>query len=116
LIAQNVISNANVVYIAVAPDGKEVEELEGKEILMALRKRMPVKEFLYKLKRGGDEVETHKEVMPSADEVKQAIKKVYSEIKDTKKAAVLNTRLEVVKTVLQSSVMNAIARDAGPLV
>ncbi len=45
LIAQNVTNNAEVNYIAVAPDGKEVEELTGKEILMSLRKKVPVSEF-----------------------------------------------------------------------
>ncbi|OGI11995.1 hypothetical protein A3K64_00065 [Candidatus Micrarchaeota archaeon RBG_16_36_9] len=46
LIVQNVADNANVKYVASAPDGKEVEELTGKEILMSLRKRIPVREFL----------------------------------------------------------------------
>jgi DNA primase len=46
LIVQNVTENANVAYVATAPDGKEVEELTGKEILMNLRKRIPAKEFL----------------------------------------------------------------------
>jgi DNA primase len=46
LIIQNVTDNANIAYIATAPDGKEVEELTGKEILMNLRKKVPVKDFL----------------------------------------------------------------------
>ncbi len=46
LIVQNVSDNANVRYVASAPDGKEVEELTGKEILMSLRKKTPVREFL----------------------------------------------------------------------
>jgi DNA primase len=46
LIAGNVIENAKVKYIANAPDGKEVEELTGKEILMALRKRILVSEYM----------------------------------------------------------------------
>ena len=45
LIAKNVCDHAKVVYIATAPDGKEVEELTGKEILQALRKRVPAKNF-----------------------------------------------------------------------
>lgn len=43
LIVQNVTDNADVDYIAYAPDGKEVEELTGKEILMALRKKVPAR-------------------------------------------------------------------------
>lgn len=46
LIAQNVCDNAKVVYIAQAPDGKEVEELAGKEIHQALRKKLKKDEFL----------------------------------------------------------------------
>lgn len=113
LIAQNVISNANVTYVAVAPDGKEVEELEGKEILMSLRKKVPTKEFLYRLKRNGMESEERSEepIKVSADEAKQAIKKVYSEIKDSKKAVLMNAGLEIIRTVAQSSIMNAIERS-----
>ena len=48
LIAQNVVDNTKVKYIASAPDGKEVEELTGKEILMNLRKRVAPSDFLSK--------------------------------------------------------------------
>jgi len=51
LIIQNVVENANVKYIVVAPDGKEVEELTGKEILMNLRKKVSVEEYSYKNKK-----------------------------------------------------------------
>src|SRR3989338_6176224 len=47
LIAKNVIENAQIDFIAFAPDGKEVEELSGKEILVSLRKRIPAKEFSF---------------------------------------------------------------------
>lgn len=45
LIAQNVVDNAKVKVICVAPEGKEVEELTGKEILMCLRKRVSPGDF-----------------------------------------------------------------------
>lgn len=45
LIARNVCDNAKVAFIAVAPDGKEVEELAGKEILLALRRKVTAEEF-----------------------------------------------------------------------
>jgi DNA primase len=45
LIAKNVSDNARVDFVAVAPDGKEVEELVGKEILTALRRKVPVGDF-----------------------------------------------------------------------
>ncbi len=37
---------AQLQFVAVAPDGKEVEELQQKEIIQSLRRRMPVSEFL----------------------------------------------------------------------
>ena len=46
LIIKNVTENAKVAYIAIAPEGKEVEELTSKEILQALRRRVSVKEYL----------------------------------------------------------------------
>ena len=45
LIAKNVCDNAKIAYIAQAPDGKEVEELAGKEIHMTLRRKVSPKEF-----------------------------------------------------------------------
>jgi DNA primase len=37
---------ANVAFVAVAPDAKEVEELQQKEIIQSLRRRVPVNDFL----------------------------------------------------------------------
>jgi DNA primase len=51
LIATNVCDNVKVRYIAQAPDGKEVEELAGKEILLALRKKVTPAEFFKKFER-----------------------------------------------------------------
>lgn len=48
LIARNVCDNANIRYLAVAPDGKEVEELSGKELHQALRRTMAPRVFLKK--------------------------------------------------------------------
>jgi len=45
LIIKNVVENAKIDFIAMAPEGKEVEELTGKEILQALRKKQPVSEY-----------------------------------------------------------------------
>ncbi len=45
---------AKIDFIARAPDGKEVEELARKEIVMALRKKMPSEEFLAKESNGFD--------------------------------------------------------------
>jgi DNA primase len=51
LIIQNVLDNAKVKYIASAPDGKEVEELTGKEVLQALRKAIFLDSDLNELRK-----------------------------------------------------------------
>lgn len=51
LIATNVCNNAKIAYIAQAPDGKEVEELAGKELHLAIRKRVTPEEFFKKFDR-----------------------------------------------------------------
>ncbi len=50
LIATDAINNADINFVARAPDGKEVEELTGKEIIICLRNKMSVKDFLDKYK------------------------------------------------------------------
>lgn len=117
LIAKNVTSNARVAYVAVAPDGKEVEELEGKEILMSLRKRMPISEFLSRMRRMGDNEEPREAETPShtKDDVKKKIKEAYSTIKDTKKAVLLNNALEIVKTVSPLSLVSTLERSREPI-
>lgn len=45
LIIRNVLEQTKVDFIARAPDGKEVEELTQKEILKALRRKLPVSEI-----------------------------------------------------------------------
>lgn len=48
LIAKNVIGSIKIKNVAVAPDGKEVEELVEKEAVACLRNKMPVSEFMDK--------------------------------------------------------------------
>ena len=110
LIAKNVCDNAKVVYIAQAPDGKEVEELAGKELLQALRKKVPAKIFLNKIESDRDSGKpTYKREsnFSNASEVSRreindsdisALRDLVSEIKG-KNVLVVNDDLEVVKNV-----------------
>ncbi len=105
LIAKNVIDNANVRYVAVAPEGKEVEELTGKEILMSLRKRVPVGEFFTKdnvvlsgfvVKNKEDEAAKLK----FSGDVKEKLRGVYeSRLKGNKGALLLDNELDVIKKI-----------------
>jgi len=124
LIAKNVIDNANIAFVAVAPDGKEVEELTGKEILMALRKKLDVKEYLKKMKQNrdnnGDEDEASEENKEEIKEeeqeesiqfkgdVKEALRKEYNKIKGTGSALLLDSNLEVIKKVGAKEVAKSI--------
>ncbi|MFH0711934.1 MAG: DNA primase DnaG [archaeon] len=115
LIAQNVCDNAKVVYIAVAPDGKEVEELAGKEILQALRKKVPANVFLNKSDSG-----LSRAVVESSDKVVRRnlgdddiakLREIASEIKG-RNVLVVNEDLEVVKNISVSRLDSVDARDA----
>jgi DNA primase len=57
LIATNVCDNAKIAFIAQAPDGKEVEELAGKELLLALRRKVTPQEFFRKFDRPAERYE-----------------------------------------------------------
>ena len=101
LIAKNVSDNAKIVGIAVAPDGKEVEELTGKEILQSLRKKMEVKEFLSKKNN-------HRTVyLESRDEgekkfegnVKEAVKDAYKTIDSKRRSLLIDPGFEIIREV-----------------
>ena len=49
----DITSTAKVDFIAMAPEGKEVEELTSKEILQALRKKVSANEYIEVGKRKG---------------------------------------------------------------
>lgn len=46
LIIKNVLGSVDIDYIARAPQGREVEELTGKEIAKALRNKLPAEEYM----------------------------------------------------------------------
>ncbi|MEK6906050.1 MAG: DNA primase DnaG [Nanoarchaeota archaeon] len=121
LIIQNVTDNANISYIAVAPEGKEVEELTGKEILMNLRKRTPLQEFLsreryprrisesnesikdriYRTGNSEDFNNTEKKAKDYEldDEKKKKLKEISNEIYGKEKVVMLDKNLNEIKIV-----------------
>ncbi len=107
LIAKNVINNAKIAYIAVAPDGKEVEELTGKEILIALRRKMPIDEFLRKINNStifnsnstGEEVKEVAEKSIDDDTARKKIRSLYEEIEGTKSSLLLDTNFDIIRKV-----------------
>jgi DNA primase len=121
LIAKNVIDNAKISYIAIAPDGKEVEELQGKEILIALRKRILVGEFLRRLKYNGESFEESKDLPQSSvsapaqsidsEKAKEMIKSAYEKIKESKMAVILDENGDVIRRFSHKEVVRII-KDA----
>jgi DNA primase len=105
LIIQNVTDNANISYIAIAPDGKEVEELTGKEVLMNLRKRISVDEYFRKNKNLPDSSFLNKE-----DIDKEKLKDIYDKNSGSNQAIVLNNNLDEIKSVSAKSVGNSLKR------
>ena len=118
LIVQNVVENARIKNVCVAPDGKEVEELSGKEILQALRKRISAEEFLFEgnsnrrfgYKNGsefnyGNKEETRTEKSDSGssskvdEKIKVKIKEIAAKISSEGKAVILDENLEEIKNV-----------------
>ncbi len=93
LIVQNVLDNARIRYVAIAPDGKEVEELTGKEILMCLRKRIPAEEFLSGRARGS----ASSSFLNS--NIREKIKEIANDIKGTNKAIFWDENLKEIKKV-----------------
>ena len=101
LIAGNVLANSRVKYVAVAPEGKEVEELTGKEILISLRRRIAAQEYMkYSLGNGHNHAEEAEETMEFKGDIKQKLRSLYEEkLKDTKAALLLDSELDVIKKV-----------------
>jgi len=113
LIIQNVLDNTKVNYIAMAPDGKEVEELTGKEVLMNLRRRISVAEYL---KRSGYKIskevfeEPKNEKFELSEEEKSKLKEISNENEGTGKAVFLDGSLNEMKKVSAKSLSNSLRR------
>lgn len=112
LIARNVIDNARVKYITSAPDGKEVEELTGKEIFMNLRRKVPVDEFLrkqgYAEKREEKQIEPKKVKLDKGNEEK--LKEISDKNQGSGKAILLNESLEEIKKVSVRGLSSALRK------
>lgn len=108
LIANNVIENADVKFVAVAPEGKEVEELTGKEILQALRKAVPVSEYLRGNGNGSREREVGAEVSFNGN-VKEKLREIYGgKLEGSKGALLLDGSLDVIRKVGKAEVASAV--------
>jgi len=129
LIAQNVVDNLRVKAIVVAPDGKEVEELMPKEVLMTLRRRVSPEEFFrrdnYQQRQengyGNNRYNNYQREQPQVQAPskqesanisfdKDKLKQIAKENSGSEKAILLNESLEEIKSVSVKSIMGALRK------
>jgi len=113
LIAQNVMENADVTYITSAPDGKEVEELTGKEILQNLRKKVKAADFFKGNKssrRNFKNSEESSKPLELSNEDTDELKKLSKKLEGTNKAVLLNGSLKELKSVSTKTLISELRR------
>ncbi len=98
LIIKNVTENAEINYIAIAPDGKEVEELTEKEILMNLRKKIPVEKFFEQ-----DSRKPSTGASRFSEKDREKLKQIAEKNRGSKKSIILNEELKEIKKVSTKS-------------
>jgi DNA primase len=135
LIAKTAIENSNISYVTKAPDGKEVEELTGKEILMCLRKKIKAEEFLKKSSRekstrkstrrktdnrktlkSREEKQGGKDIKKLGNEEIDKIREMSEELIGTKGALLLDKNLEKIRKVPLSQLSRTRAKDVYAIV
>ncbi len=94
LILKELLQVADIDYIARAPEGKEVENLSKKEILKALKNKIPVKDYL-------NQIGIKKEMIKS----NELVKKYVSDIMNTFKSYILDKSLKVIDEVPVSNLV-----------
>ncbi|RLG12606.1 DNA primase [Candidatus Pacearchaeota archaeon] len=110
LIIQNVTDNADIKYIAMAPDGKEVEELTGKEILMNLRKKVKTEDYFGKNKYAKEKKSEESEKIKIKSDEKKKLKELSDKNKGSGKAILLNESLEEIKKIPEKTLINSLKR------
>jgi DNA primase len=101
LILKELLQVTNVKYVARAPRGKEVEELNCKEIFEALASKVPIEE-LFKPKKEKRKVELPKEIVQIA-----------KELEGTLEAVLLNEKLEPVERLPVSQLAEKLQQISG---
>jgi DNA primase len=113
LIAKNVIENASIDFVAFAPDGKEVEELNGKEILAGLRKKIPAKEFSsyshFSAKENYTEKYEDKKEVKTIDKV-ELRKLLHEKVEGSDKIYLIDGNLNVIKSTAKTRAVYEISR------
>ncbi|MDZ4226540.1 MAG: DNA primase DnaG [Candidatus Pacearchaeota archaeon] len=108
LIAKNVCDNAKVSYIASAPDGKEVEELTGKEIIQSLRKKVQAQEFL---NRNGTSYGNYGGGAGFGGDIKKAMNEKYGDVAGSKKSLLIDNSFDIIRKVSNGEILGALSKS-----
>ncbi|MEM2118026.1 MAG: DNA primase DnaG [Candidatus Bathyarchaeia archaeon] len=102
LILKELLQVANVKYVARAPRGKEVEELNCKEIFDALEAKVPIEDVYKPPKREKPKIEVPKEIAQIA-----------KELEGTLEAVLLNEKLEQIERLPVSQLAEKLQQMEG---
>ncbi len=97
LILKELLQVADIDYIARAPEGKGVEDLTQKEIIKALRNKVPV-EQLHVVKRKGEKSKEKEQKIERPD-IMSSLRKHKEEVEGKLVARLLDRNMEVIKEV-----------------
>lgn len=109
LIVQELVSVAEIDFVARAPDGKEVEELTKKEIHKSLRGMLPVEQW----KRNGKMAIKKKERVKLSKTKAATFKKMLKELKGTRGAYILGKKMEILGKVPLKELRKTLNELAG---
>ncbi|MCX8189696.1 MAG: DNA primase DnaG [Candidatus Diapherotrites archaeon] len=122
LILRKLMQLAKIDFVARAPEGKEVEELTNKEIVMALRKKVPSSEIKLAPQLAEDIPEniaaelsaiTKEMNAPPALETQSPYAAVMAELRGTLKAKIFGDNLTELKTVAVRDLLKTINETKG---
>jgi len=102
LILKELLQVTNVKYVARAPRGKEVEELNCKEIFEALAAKVPVEELFKQLRRERRRIEFPREIVQLA-----------KDLEGTLEAVLLNEKLEPIERLPVSQLAEKLQQVSG---
>ncbi|MFA5333239.1 MAG: DNA primase DnaG [Candidatus Nanoarchaeia archaeon] len=111
MIAKKLLSKGEVDYIAIAPDGKEVEELAGKEIFKCLRNRMKISEYLNQSNSKNERPRNNRreKEAPKQKSEPSKYKNLMNDLFGTRGAYLLDEKNEVLAKIPLTEISNALA-------
>lgn len=102
LILKELLQVGEIDYVTRAPRGKEVEDLEKDEIMMALRNKVPVEQFYHELGMQPSKKKTEDKLV--------LLKNILKELEGTGNAEILDDALNILKEVKVENLYDELSR------